>query len=172
MSRAQMRWDEMRWDEMRWDEWYDRSFICAVAAVCPSVCLSVCLSQAGTVLNGWTDRDGFFGVEVTLDLSDRVSAYQILLKSNGFRDIVILSIFKMVSVRLLGFFKYWNFTGWWSLPPCQILSKSSIRCENTTIFDFSKWRPSAILDFQVRIFFRPIRSGRPICNSMPNQISS
>ena len=64
------------------------------------------------------------------------------------------SIFlKMAAVRHLGFSKVCNFncphpSGGQNAPPRQILCRSVKALRDMAIFDFSRWRPSAILDFK------------------------
>ena len=61
-------------------------------------------------------------------------------------------LFKMAAVRHLGFLKVGNFNFWSGLEAqcastCQISQRSVEPFQRWPIFDFSRWRPSAILDF-------------------------
>ena len=68
-------------------------------------------------------------------------------------DIADFRFFKMAAVSHLGFWKFQIFNGWdaqegRTASACQILSKSlKTRLRYGDFFIFSRWRPSAILDF-------------------------
>jgi len=51
-----------------------------------------------------------------------------------------------------------------------VLSRLLIMYINTTFFDFSRWRPSAILDFKTSKFQLLVRVGRPICIIVPHVV--
>jgi len=83
-----------------------------------------------------------------------VSSCQILCRSvEPLRRYGRFSVFKMAAVRHLGFSKVGNFNGPYPSGAkmrhhAKFCADGSNRCGDTAVFNFSRWRPSAILDFQ------------------------
>ena len=115
----------------------------------------------------------FLPVKLVQRLSMRHCARFYADRSYCSRDMAIFRFFKMAAVCHLVFLKVTNFTCWASLRVqyasfCQILCQSIKPCQRLADFRFSRWRPSAILDFKNWKFYLPGRFGVPIWVIIPN----
>jgi len=52
--------------------------------------------------------------------------------------------------------------------PCQFVQIGQTLADIWTVFDVSRWRPSAVLDFQKSRILSAIRFGGPVCDIVPN----
>jgi len=102
--------------------------------------------------------------------------FKFLVASQTVAEISRLTFFKMAAVRHLGFLKIWIFEQpLRSVGPICVTVQNAVKIGQTVleiflIFQFWRWRPSAIFDFQNFSFQQSIRLGGPICTNVPNFI--
>jgi len=87
------------------------------------------------------------------------------LRSNRYCSMADLPFFKMAAVCHLGFLKVGNFNVRFGSPICVIVPNfANIGRTISEIFDFSRWRPSAILDFFYACWDHPRRVFGGLCD--------